>query len=74
MYAFLSLLYIQWGEKAFIVVVGLQNVKRKQKETTNRTLKNTIINILNSTRRAWTFESFTVPVFLFISELCWATK
>lgn len=45
-----------------------------KKETTNRTLEDTIVNILSPTRRTWAFESLTVPVFLFIAELCWATK
>lgn len=45
-----------------------------KKETTNRTLEDTIVNILSPTCRAWAFESLTVPVFLFIGELCWATK
>lgn len=70
---FFSFLYILWGEKAFILICS-QNEGRKQKETTNRTLEDTIINILRPTRRARTSEPFAVPVFLFIGELCWATK
>lgn len=56
------------------ILVHSQNKQTRETKATNRTIEDAIINILSSTYRAWTFEPFTVPVFLFIRELCWATK
>lgn len=70
---FFSFLNLYWGEKAFILVHS-QNENRKQKEITNRTLEDTVVNILSSTFRARTFKSITVPIFLLISELRWAAE
>lgn len=49
-------------------------IKRNKTLKTNRTVKDIVINILCSTLEAAKLESFTVPIFLLISELSWATN
>lgn len=51
-----------------------QTEMKQTKKPTNRTIKDIVINIFCSAFEAAKLESFTILIFLLISELSWATN
>lgn len=49
-------------------------MNQKKTKTTNQAIKDIVINIFCSAFEAAKLESFTIPIFLLIGKLSWATN